>query len=140
MQPDQTVAVEWIVAESDASDYVQAIEQNGGAVTQPPEAWEMPPELLDEYPDPQFEPFMMIGAVVAIGFLIKRIADVYTDLKHPGGQVVDVRAGGLAVRVAPQLKPGTLVIVSDEGPKVFQTNEKDEALALLGQLIPAGHD
>lgn len=140
MQPDQNVAVEWIVAESTSSDYVQTIEQNGGEITQPPEAWVIPPELLDEYPDPQFEPFMVIGAVVAIGFLIKRIADVYTDLKHPGGQVVDVRAGGLAVRVAPQLKPGTLVLISDEGPKVFQVNEKDEALAALGQLVAAGHD
>jgi hypothetical protein len=139
MQPDQTVAVEWIVEESAASDYVQAIEQNGGEITQSPEAWVIPPELLDEYPDPQFEPFMMIGAVVAVGFLIKRVADVYTDLTHPGGQIVDCREGGLAVRVAPQLKPGTLVIVSDEGPKVFQTNEQDEALTLLGQLVTADH-
>jgi hypothetical protein len=139
MQPDQIVAVEWIVAESAASEYVQAIEDSAGEITQSPAAWEIPPELLDEYPDPQFEPFMVFGALVAAGFLIKRIADVYTDLKHPGGQIVDVREGGLTVRAAPQLQSGTLVIVADEGPTVFQVNEQDEALALLGQLVAVGH-
>jgi len=132
------IAVEWIVTESEADDVAQEITAEGGTVTKEPEAWELPAELLDDYPDPQFEPFMVIGAVVAVGFLIKRVADVYTDLTRPGGQVIDTRSGELVVRIAPQLANGTLVIVDNEGSKVFQQSDKDEALELLGKLVGTG--
>lgn len=134
---DQPIAVRFIAEESAVADYVSEIEKGGGKIEVAAQAWEIPADLIDDYSDPQFEPMMLIAATVAAGFLIKRISDVWMDHKWPGGQVIDARNEEIEFRIAPYLKPGTLVILTKEGEKVFQLQDKDEALPLLEKIIKA---
>ncbi len=51
--------------------------------------------------------------------------------------MVDTSGGNIVVRDAPYLERGKLVLKTDEWTKVFQSNQKDEALKTMGALIGA---
>jgi hypothetical protein len=135
---ERTFSVHFIVEESDVTDEVAGIEKNGGKLDSPAQPFDIPAELAEDYSDPQFEPLTMIAATVAAGFLVKRISDVWLDHTRSGGQVIDTRGDRVVVRTAPHLKRGTLVLQSRQGVKVFQPQDKDEALPLMAKLFGRG--
>ena len=128
------VPVQFVTEEKNAPDYVAAIEKSGGKLGEPVKPWPIPPDLLDDYSDAQFEPLMMVSAAVAIGFLVKRISDVWLDHTRPG-QVIDTRGKTIVVRVAPGLKHGDIVLQSEEGVQVFRSEHHDEAIPLLEKVL-----
>jgi hypothetical protein len=131
-----TVAVDFVVGESEAGSLSAAVAAGGGRLDGAPRPWDVPADLLDDYSDPQFEPLVLVAATVAVGFLVKRISDVYLDHARPGC-VVDTRAGKVVVRAAPYLKRGTVVLQSEEGVQVFQPDDRDDALPVIAKLIAA---
>ena len=139
MNQHDVISANFVMEESSVSDYVTAVDKSGGKLAGPPGPYTIPAELLDDYSDAQFEPLMVVAATVAVGFLVKRISDVWLDHKRPGGQVVDTRGGQTVIRVAPYLERGTLVLQSDRGVQVFRPEKHDEALPVLGKLLSA-HD
>jgi hypothetical protein len=107
------------------------VTKEGGKVTKAAQPWRIPDDLLDRYADAQFEPLIVIAVIVGVGWLIKRVSDVWLDQTRPGGQVIDTRGGKVVVRVAPYLERGTLVLQSDKEVRVFRPNQRDEALKVL---------
>lgn len=134
---NQPISVEFVTEESITSDYLSEIEKSGGQLEDTVKPFNIPADLIDDYSDAQFEPLMLVAAVVAVGFLIKRISDVWLDHTRPGGQVINTQGKKIMVRVAPYLKRGTLVLQSSEGVKVFQPQDRDEVLPLLEKVILA---
>lgn len=134
---EQLIPVEFVTEESIAYDYVAEIEKSGGKLEYPVRPFQIPADLIDDYSDAQFEPFTLVAAIVSVGFLIKRISDVWLDHTRPGGQVIDTRGGKIIVRRAPYLERGILVLQSEEGVKVFQPQDHDEALSLLEKMVLA---
>jgi hypothetical protein len=134
---NQMISVDFVTEESTADDYVAEIEKSGGKLDGEVEPFQTPPDLLDDYSDAQFEPLTVVAASVAVGFLVKRISDVWRDHTQPGGQVIDTRGDKIVVRVAPHLQRGTLVLQSAEGVKVFAPQDRDAALPLLEKVILA---
>jgi hypothetical protein len=132
---DKLLPVTFITEESAAAEYRAAVEAQGQVVRE--ESWDVPDDLLDEYGDAQFEPFMILVAAVSVGFLIKRISDVWLDHSRAGGQVIDVRKGTIEVRRAPYLNRGTLVLVTDNEQAVYAPEQHDEALEAIARLAPA---
>lgn len=131
------VSVEFVALESDLAACVNALKSSGGTVTENEKAWDTPPDLLDDYSDAQFEPMMVVAASVSIGFLIKRISDVWLDHKRAGGQVIDTRGKDVSIRWAPHLDRGKLVVVSSEETKVYESKDHDEALDVLEKIVGA---
>jgi hypothetical protein len=134
---NQPISVELVAEESTASDYAAEIEKSGGKLEDAIKPFAIPADLIDDYSDAQFEPLMLVAATVAVGFLIKRISDVWLDHTRPGGQVIDTRGDKIVVRVAPYLERETLVLQSKEGVTVFRPQDRDEALHLLEKVISA---
>ncbi len=134
---DQAISVDFVTEESSAPEYVAKIEKSGGKLENAVTPYTIPPDLLDDYSDAQFEPIMLVAAFVGTGFLIKQISDVWLDHTRSGGQVIDTRGDKIAVRVAPYLKRGTLVLQSKDEVKVFQPKDRDTALPLLEKIILA---
>jgi hypothetical protein len=134
---NQPICVEFVTEESTASDYVTEIEKSGGKLEDAVKPFNIPADLIDDYSDAQFEPLILVAAAVAVGFLIKRISDVWLDHTRPGGQVIDTQGNKIVVRVAPYLERGMLVLQSKEGVKVFRPQDRDEALPLLEKVILA---
>lgn len=131
------VSVEFVMQESDMPECVAAVNSSEGKVIENEKAWDIPPDLLDDYADAQFEPMMMMVAAVSVGFLIKRISDVWLDHKRDGGQLVDTRGENMSIRWAPHLKRGTLVIVSNDDTKVYKPQDHDQALNVLEKMAVA---
>ncbi len=135
---DTVVSVEFVTEESVVPDYLSEIEQGGWQLEGQAEPYDIPADLLDDYGDAQFEPLMVIAAAVSIGFLLKRISDMWMDHTRLGGQVVDVRGEKIICRWAPYLDRGKLVLVTEEGARVFEKQDHDEALRVL-QEMAVGH-
>jgi hypothetical protein len=129
-------AVEWVVAESESATLVEAL---GDADIEVVEAqpWTPPAELLDEYPDAQFEPFTLVAAVVATGWLIRRISDVLLDWKRPGGMLFDTRnSEKLIAREVPLAPRGSTIIIGKDGDAaVYEPDRRDDALSALTQML-----
>ncbi len=126
------LSVEFVIEESAVTDFLADVKQSSVQVEADPKAWDIPPELLDEYGDAQMDPFMVVAVAMSVGFLIKRLADVWW---RAGGQVIDVRGRKVVVRRAPYLEPRTLVLVTEDGPKVFKGENRDEALEVLRKMV-----
>jgi hypothetical protein len=127
------ITVRWVTGESEATSLAQAAGKGGGTVLEQ-QTWEPGPDDLDDYGDAAFEPLTAVVIVVATGWLIKRISDVVADHKRPGGQLVDAR-GDVVVRPLPQLKTGTLVLVTKQETRVFAPDQHDTALDALTKLL-----
>jgi hypothetical protein len=129
------VAVTWVAPESQRERLRDAFTE-AGIKNAKADPWDVPAELLDEYPDSQFEPFIAIGGIVAAGWLIKRISDVLLEWKRPGGIVVDTRnPENIVIRDAP-LAPRASVVLVEQGKTrvVFPPERKDDALTALESL------
>jgi len=133
----KNVSVEFVTRESDVLSCLSAVENSGGTVQERGKVWDVPADLLDDYGDAQFEPMMVVAATVSIGFLVKRISDVWLDHKRGGGQVIDTRGKTVSVRYAPYLDRGKMVLVSDEGSVVYDSKNRDEALDILKKIATA---
>ena len=96
--PDEAhIEVQLVVAESDQADQEEAIEESGGRLVRTTSEYKPDPgelDELDELDDSQFDPFILISASLAIGYLIKTISGVWLDHKRPWGQIVDARDRG----------------------------------------------
>lgn len=136
-EANKVISVEFITEESTVPEYITAIEQSGGKLERPEKSYDIPADLIDDYGDAQFEPFTVIAVAVSVGFLIKRISDVWLDHSRSGGQVVDTRGETMSVRRAPYLERGTLVILTDNDTKVYHTKDKDEVLDVLERIALA---
>ena len=134
----KTITAEFIIREGQSQELLDQIEEQEGMVEGEVKPWAIPADLLDDYSDPQMDPLMIVTVSVTIGFLIKRISEIWLDHKRPGGQVIDTRGGKVVVRVAPFLDRETLVLQSDDGVEVFKPQDKDEAIPLLEKII-LGH-
>ena len=135
---EKPLVVQFVVPESEAAELASQIEAKGGQLSTSPKPWDIPAELLDDYTDAQFEPFLVISCTVAAGFLIKKISDVWLDHTRPGGHVLDTSGGSTTLRVAPYLERGTLVWQSDAGVQIFRPEQRDLALETLGHLAGVG--
>ena len=133
---NQIVSVEFVTEEANTTDLIAELEKSGGQL-EDQKPWAIPADLIDDYADAQFEPFILVSAAVALGFLVKRISDVWLDHTRPGGQVIDTRGETIVVHVAPYLKRGTLVLQSDDGVEVFQMEDRDEAIPVLEKAVSA---
>ena len=67
------VVVEFVTLESNIPKYIATVNNSGGKVIENEKTWDIPPDLLDDYADAQFEPMMVVAVAVSVGFLIKRI-------------------------------------------------------------------
>ena len=137
--PEQSdhVTVEFVTQESDITEYITAVNDSGGQITEGEKPWDIPPDLLDDYADAQFEPMMVVAVAVSVGFLIKRVSDVWLDHKRAGGQIVDTRGKDISVRWASHLERGTLVLVSNDDTRVYKPDNRDEALNVLEKMAVA---
>lgn len=134
---EHPVTVEFVTEESTADLYISGIKDSGGKLHGDAEPFNIPADLIDDYSDAQFEPLMLVAAAVAIGFIIKRVSDVWLDHTRPGGQVIDTRGDSVVIRVAPYLERGTLVLQTNEGVEVFHPQNHDETIPLLKEVILA---
>lgn len=129
------INLEWVAEESAAEVFAAGARESGATVLET-KRWVPEPENLDDYGDTAFEPLTAVALIVATGWLIRRIADVYDDIARPGGQLIEVRDDRVIVRPLPKAKPpGKLVVVSRQGTQVFPPERLDEGLALLGNLL-----
>lgn len=132
----KNISVQFVIEESSAAALVSDIKTTGGNLDADPVPFDVPPELIDDYGDAQFEPFLIVAAAVSIGFLIKRISDVILDHKMKGGYIVDARNHKLIVRRAPYLNPrGSIVLLTNKNEQFFQPEDKDQALEALEKMI-----
>lgn len=136
-EKSDNVTVEFVTQESDIPEYITAVNDSGGQITENEKPWDIPPDLLDDYADAQFEPMMVVAVAVSVGFLIKRISDVWLDHKRAGGQIVDTRDKDISVRWASHLERGTLVLVSNDDTRVYKPDNRDEALNVLEKMAVA---
>jgi hypothetical protein len=133
------IEVKWVTKESE-SEAFSVSARKGGARVLETKGWTPGPIEMDDYGDAMFEPLTAVAVIVAVGWLIRRIADVLADVASPEGQLIDVRGHPAIVRPLPKAKPpGKLVIVTDQGPQVFPPERRDEGLALLKRLLGAGN-
>lgn len=128
------IRVNWVVAETAVPETVSTIQESGGAVVRDPSPFVPPPDEHEDYDDAQFDPLLIIPSAVAIGYLVKRISDVWLDHKRPVGQIVDARGPELVIRPGPLLPRGTLLVMTDAGSEVYQLQNKDDALLTLSKL------
>src|SRR5204863_7622290 len=113
------ISVEWVTKESDAQAFTVSAREGGATVLETKD-WVPDTEALDDYGDAMMEPLTAVASIVAVGWLIRRIADVLGDVTRQGGQLIDVRKHPAIVRPLPKAKPpGKLVIISSEGTQVF---------------------
>lgn len=129
------ISVQWVTQESTAQAFTVSARE-GGATVLETKGWVPGPDELDDYGDAMFEPLTAVVVIVAVGWLIRRIADVLADLTRPDGQLIDIRKHPAIVRPLPNAKPpGKLVIVSRQGTQVFLPERRDEGIALLRTLL-----
>jgi hypothetical protein len=132
----ELVEVEIVTEEAIAFEEIGRIRSAGGIVREQ-KVWTVPPELIDDYGDAQFEPMIIIAAALSIGFIVRRITETIEDLKRPGGQVIDTTHGRLEIRSAPHLDRGTLVLITDKGPVVYSAPRTDEAVTAITSILGA---
>ena len=128
------VNVSWVIDEIAAKVVRSEIEEAGGTIESEPIPFTPPPEEVEDYHDAQFAPLVVIASVVAVGFLLKRISDVWLDHKRPGGLIVDARSNKLVVRPAPHIPRESLLVIDSTGSKVYTPDRKDDALSALTTL------
>lgn len=133
------IQVQWVTKESQAQAFAVHAREGGATVLQT-KRWVPGVEALDDYGDAMFEPLTAVGLIIAVGWLVRRIADVLDDVMNPGGYLIDIREQPAIVRPLPKSKPpGKLVIVSTQGAQVFPAERRDEGLAFLMTLLGPSH-
>jgi len=125
------VRVSWVVAETAVPAAISEIEESDGAVKSEPVPFVPPPDEVEDYHDAQFDPLLVIASVVAVGFLLKRISDIWLDHKRPGGLIVDARGNELVIRPAPQIPRDSLLVLTTTESKMYTPDRKDDALSTL---------
>ena len=128
---EQQIEFEWAVRSSELDQYRSSLEESGAKVVPGAEPFTPPEGEEEDYTDAAFEPMLMLVGVLALGHLVRLIADLLD--KH-GGLIVDVRTKRMSVREHPALPRGTVLVVGSEeakrldGPK---QNEIADAIAAL---------
>ena len=135
MTEDAEIEFGLVVAESDVAAESRAIEHAGGKVRGHATKYEPEPDELDDLADSQFDPFLLIPASLALGYLIKNISSVWLDHKRAGGQLVDALKHPVQIRRMPYVDRGKLVIITKEGVKVFSAKERIEGEKVLASVL-----
>lgn len=130
----ESIPVSWVVSENAVQETISEIEDSKGLVTASPVQFNPPPDELEDYHDAQFDPLLIIASAVGIGFLIKRISDIWLDHTRPGGQILDTRNKELVIRPAPHIPRDSLLVITNEKSELYLPGRKDEALAALTAL------
>ena len=91
-------------------------------------------EELDWFGDSNLEPLTIISVCVGITYLVSALFNVWNDVKHPFGYVLDTRAGQLKIKQLPG-KQHTLIHIHDAGREVHNVANSAQGEALLKQLI-----
>lgn len=131
MTSTDITSVAFVVQEGRYDDLLAEIESEGGQRKGNPETYNPPAELADMFGDQQFEPLMVVAVSLSVGFLLKRIAKIYSDLKHPKGILVDTRESPAKVIETKSLDRGDVVILYEDRTESFSHEEKDAALSAL---------
>ena len=137
MDREDSIGLRWIADESDAERVRQAIEDGGSVASVEP--WEPDADGAEEFGDSQFEPLMLIGGTVAIGWLVKQVSDVLLDWQRPGGLLIDTTGDEVVVRPTPRAPRASLVLVSATGAEVVLPEKREAALAALPGILAAMH-
>lgn len=135
MSEDVSIKVELVLAEGEVVNEQKSIEEAGGQITSVASQYEPEPDELDDLGDSQFDPFVLISASLALGYLVKAISDVWQDHQRPGGQIVDASRRPVRVKRMPYVERGKLVIITKEGTQVLSTKERAAGEKLLAELL-----
>jgi hypothetical protein len=126
-----TVEFQWLASESAAPDVVSALTEAGaepGSASSGP----VPPHLLPDTDDAQFEPLLLIAGAVAIAHLARAISRIVRDHRE-GGVVLDVRHNGLLIRERVRgIDAGTVLLIKDDGTERLVAPEEKALLQTLG--------
>ena len=135
MPQDREIDIQWVVEESEAQALQKSMEAEGSVKSAT--FWEPDADTMEEFGDSQIEPFVIIAGIVATGWLIKRLSDVFLDWKRGGGMLIDATGEVVAIRPAPLAKRGHLIFMTKNGvkPSVFGPKERDQALDLLSAFL-----
>lgn len=126
------LSVKFITKETaTVSEFINEIKKSGGEIQGEPKPFELDGDSLELLSNP----FVIISCAVSIGFLIKRISDVWLNHTRSGGPIIDVRDGKVVVYEQDNLEHGTIVIIGDDEHQVFKKDERDKALEALNGLI-----
>lgn len=136
MDNQNTVAIEWVVWESDVDRLSHALREGG--TLESAGQWNPDADSLDEFGDSQIEPLMVLCAAVSIGWLAQKISNLLLEWKRPDGLLIDTRGGRVKLRPAPRVKRGSLVIVEDKGTQVVPPEDRDPILEALPEILRVG--
>jgi hypothetical protein len=98
-------------------------------------SWEPNGEELDDYPEPAFEPLVIIACALSAGALLQVLADIGERFRYPGGELFDLRKGKFKRRPLPRQEKGALVFLTDKGVVKFPPEKRTDGLAYLTKAL-----
>lgn len=123
---------EFVVEEDLAGDIRPAVEDEEGKILAEREP---APETTERFTG--LEPLVVLTVALAAGSLIRIISEVVLDHTRYG-LVVDTRVAPVSIQTVPTAERGTIVIIGENESQTFFAEEKQDALALLGDLVGGG--
>jgi len=132
------ITVALTIQEGKVDQLLAEVNASGGHTDGAAKHYDPPSELADMFGDQQFEPLMIIAVTLSFGFLMKRVAQIYRDLSHPKGLLVDARVIPIQVIESQSLDRGDVVILRKDRTDSFTRDEKDAALEALEGIFAAG--
>ena len=136
MNDQNAVAFEWVCSEPRAKAFAARLAKDGGEVrgTSPfvPE-----PEEADLYSDAEFDPLVVVGAVLVSAMVLRYVRELVLDLKGREIAVLDLSGETLQVRVVPIGRASQVILKAPDGSLTpFAPSEIDKIERSLAAMLP----
>ena len=112
--------LDWVCTNGKVAAFSDRIAGEGGEV-EGKKPFEPPPDELDLYADGQFEPLMVVTALVAAALGFKLIRETIKDLRGRQVMVIDVTDDTVKSRVLPLEGVDHVIVKSASGTETFST-------------------
>jgi hypothetical protein len=121
---------QWVVTESLAKSSVQQLLASGIDISADvPRSGQ--PNHFSDTEDAGFEPLTVIAGTAGIVYLARAVSRIVRDHRQ-GGIVIDARKDCLEIREGVRgVDSGTIVVLSQDGPKVFNAHDESGLLKAL---------
>ncbi|WP_429886352.1 hypothetical protein [Geoalkalibacter halelectricus] len=135
MSDQNSINLEWVCGEGVAKDYAARVSSDGGQVVDSV-PFVPPPEEADLYSDAQFDPLVIVGAVLASGMVLRYVRELVLDLKGREIAILDFSGTKPQVRVVPVGKASQIIMKSPDGTiERFSPSEIDKIEQNLAALL-----
>lgn len=136
MDDNQVIRASWVIAESEADEFVTTLQRAGAAIKDDLLPFEPPATEIDDYTEAHFEPLLIVGIALSISLLLQTLSRIWRDNQKPVGLVIDFRDGKVQTRPAPYLDRNTLVVITrDNKVQRFDSKQSDDAFTVIKSIL-----